>query len=128
MSLIVYPWLYRYHSTGSSCIHPFQEHSMAIIGIDHGISTQRRLVEALCDPSRFTHAAKTVHLIETHISWVLLAGRYAYKIKKAVNLGFLDFTDLSARHFYCEEEIRINRRLAPRLYLDVVAIGGSPQQ
>jgi aminoglycoside phosphotransferase family enzyme/predicted kinase len=101
---------------------------MAIIGIDHGISTQRRLVEALCSPCRFTHAAKTVHLIETHISWVLLAGRYAYKIKKAVNLGFLDFTDLSARHFYCEEEIRVNRRLAPRLYLDVVAIAGSPQQ
>lgn len=89
---------------------------------------QKKLIEALLDPSRYPHAAKTVRLMETHISWVLLAGRYAYKIKKAVNLGFLDFTDLAARRFYCEEELRLNRRLAPQLYLDVVAIGGSPQQ
>jgi hypothetical protein len=64
-------------------------------------------------------------LLETHISWVLLAGRYAYKIKKAVDLGFLSYTSLEARRFYCEEEIRLNRRLAPRLYLNVVSIGGS---
>lgn len=89
---------------------------------------QLRLVEALSDPVHYPHPAKTVRLVETHISWVLLAGRYAYKIKKGINLGFLDFTDLTARRFYCEEEIRLNRRLAPQLYLDVVAIGGSPQQ
>lgn len=89
---------------------------------------QLQLVEALCDPGCYSHAVRTVRLIETHISWVLLAGRYAYKIKKAVDLGFLDFTNLAARHFYCEEEIRLNRRLAPKLYLDVVAIGGSPQR
>jgi hypothetical protein len=89
---------------------------------------QRQLIEALCDPECYPHAARTVRLLETHISWVLLAGRYAYKIKKALNLGFLDFTDLAARRFYCEEEIRLNRRLAPQLYLDVVAIGGSPQR
>ncbi|NOT67800.1 MAG: AAA family ATPase [Methylophilaceae bacterium] len=89
---------------------------------------QRKLVEALCDPRHFPHPAKSVRLLETHISWILLAGRYAYKIKKAIDLGFLDFTDLAARRFCCEEEIRLNRRLAPQLYLGVVAIGGSPQR
>ena len=89
---------------------------------------QQRLVDALLDPVRYSHAARAVRLMETHISWVLLAGRYAYKLKKAVDLGFLDFTDLDARRFYCEEEIRLNRRFAPQLYLKVVAIGGSPER
>jgi len=89
---------------------------------------QQQLVEALRAPGCYPHAAKNIRLVETHISWVLLAGRYAYKIKKAVDLGFLDFTGLAARRFYCGEEIRLNRRLAPQLYLDVVAVGGSPQR
>jgi len=62
---------------------------------------------------------------ETHISWVLLAGEHAWKIKKAVNFGFLDFSTLEKRRFYCHEELRLNRRLAPQLYLDVVPISGS---
>lgn len=66
-----------------------------------------------------------VDLIETHISYVLLTKHYAYKIKKAVNLQFLDFTTLAARRLYCMEELRLNRRYAPQLYLDVVPIGGS---
>src|SRR5512137_1547747 len=86
------------------------------------------LIDALLDPARYPHPARTVHLLETHISWVLLAGRYAYKIKKPVDLGFLNFTELSRRRFYCHEELRLNRRLAPKLYLDVIAIGGRPQQ
>jgi len=90
--------------------------------------TQQKLIAALCDPLRYPHAAKTVRVLETHISWVLLAGRYAYKIKKAVDLGFLDFTELEKRRHYCEEEIRLNRRFAPRLYLGVVAISGTPEQ
>ncbi len=85
---------------------------------------QQRLIAALRDPHRYPHGAKTVRLIETHISWVLLAGRYAYKIKKAVNLGFLDFSTLKARQFFCHEEIRLNRRLAPKLYLDVIPVMG----
>jgi hypothetical protein len=93
-----------------------------------GYSGQRRLIEALLDPGLYPHAVKAVQLVETHISWVLLAGRYAYKIKKALNLGFLDFTQLQSRRFYCEEEIRLNRRLAPQLYLDVIAITGSSRQ
>jgi aminoglycoside phosphotransferase family enzyme/predicted kinase len=85
---------------------------------------QARLVAALADPSRFASASR-VETIETHISYVLLTGVRAYKIKKAVAFGFLDFTTLDRRKFYCEEELRLNRRLAPALYLDVVPIGGS---
>ena len=69
-----------------------------------------------------------VEKVETHISWVLLAGGFAYKIKKAVNLGFLDFSTLEKRRFYCAEELRLNRRLAPDLYLEVVPITGSAEQ
>lgn len=89
-------------------------------------SNQQALVAALQDGHRFPHAAQSVRLVETHISWVLLAGRYAYKIKKAVDLGFLNFTNLEDRRFYCSEEVRLNRRLAPKIYLDVVPIGGTP--
>lgn len=92
------------------------------------LSTQQKLVSALLDGRRYPHPAKTVRVIETHISWVLLAGRYAYKVKKAVDLGFLDFTQLDARLHFCTEEIRLNRRLAPKIYLNVVAIGGSPER
>src|SRR5450759_1174827 len=86
---------------------------------------QRQLVDALCAPRFFPRKPKVE---ETHISWVVLTGHDAYKIKKAVDLGFLDFSTLQARHFFCTEELRLNRRLAPALYLDVVAIGGSPEQ
>ena len=82
------------------------------------------LSATLSDPSRHPHPVGAVERIETHISRVLLAGDYAYKIKKPVNLGFLDFTTLAARRFYCQEELRLNRRLAPQLYLEVVAICG----
>jgi hypothetical protein len=90
------------------------------------LARQQTLIAALRDPARYPHPARQVQLIETHISWVLLAGRYAYKIKKALNLGFLDYGTLTARHQCCEEEIRLNRRLAPHIYLDTVAIGGQP--
>src|SRR4051812_36301603 len=66
-----------------------------------------------------------VDMFETHISWVLVAAESAYKFKKAVHFDFLDFSTLDARHFYCEEEVRLNRRLAPALYLGVAGITGS---
>lgn len=65
-------------------------------------------------------------LIETHISWVLVAGVDAYKLKKPLDLGFLDFSTLERRRFCCEEEVRLNRRLAPQTYLGVVPVVGDP--
>jgi aminoglycoside phosphotransferase family enzyme/predicted kinase len=84
------------------------------------------LFAALLDPACYPHPVARVRMIETHISWVLLTGEFAYKIKKPVNLGFVDFTTLGLRHYYCEEELRLNRRLAPGLYLEVVSIRGDP--
>jgi aminoglycoside phosphotransferase family enzyme/predicted kinase len=89
--------------------------------------SQPTLIRALLEPARYDHPVSTVELIETHISWVLLTGSFAYKIKKPVNFGFLDFSTLEKRRFYCEEELRLNRRFAPQLYLDVTSIGGTPQ-
>lgn len=86
------------------------------------------LLAALQDPRLYPHPVSEFRLIETHISWVLLTGNYAYKIKRPVDLGFLDFSTLEKRRFYCEEELRLNRRLAPDLYLDVVPITGSVEK
>lgn len=83
------------------------------------------LIRSLLAPSRYPHPVTEVCLMETHISWVLLAGEFAYKLKKAVNFGFLDFSTLERRKFCCEEELRLNRRQAPDLYLDVIAITGA---
>jgi aminoglycoside phosphotransferase family enzyme/predicted kinase len=86
---------------------------------------QVTLIGALQNPAFFDHPVGEIRLIETHISWVILTGEFAYKIKKTVNFGFLDFSTLEKRHFYCEEEVRLNRRFTPGLYLDVVAVRGS---
>ena len=82
-------------------------------------AAQRPLVHSL-------RAQLGAELIETHISFVLLAAGSAYKIKKAVNLGFVDFGTLASRRFFCNEELRLNRRTAPQLYQRVLPIGGSP--
>jgi uncharacterized protein len=81
-------------------------------------------IESLLDPALFDHPVRRFEVIETHISWILLTGPFAYKIKKPVNLGFCDFTTLEKRKFFCEEELRLNRRLAPELYVGVVPITG----
>ena len=65
---------------------------------------------------------KNAKLKETHISWVFLTGKYAYKIKKPVNYGFLDFTTLEKRKYYCEKELELNRRLCKNIYLNVVPV------
>jgi aminoglycoside phosphotransferase family enzyme len=84
------------------------------------------MIEALLRPEAWPHPVSGLKLIETHISWVLLTGEYAYKIKKPVNFGFLDFSSLGKRLDCCREEVRLNRRLAPDIYLDVVSLCGSP--
>ena len=88
---------------------------------------QTEFLRALQNPALYDHPVSGFELIETHISWVLLTGHYAYKIKKPVNLGFVDFSTLQKRHHYCQEELRLNRRLAPMLYLEVVAFTGTPR-
>jgi aminoglycoside phosphotransferase family enzyme len=89
------------------------------------LGRQARLIASLRHPAVFGAACTSVRVLETHISTVLLTGTHAYKIKKAVDLGFLDFTTLAKRRHYCERELELNRRLAPRLYLDVVPITGT---
>ena len=83
------------------------------------------LVRAIRDHAEFEHHIDKFDIIETHISFILLTGPYAYKFKKPVNLGFLDYSTLEKRRYYCNEEVRLNRRLAPGLYLEVVPITGS---
>ena len=94
-------------------------------GNDDAVSASRRLVEALDNPFAFGHTVTALEVIETHISWVILTGRWAYKIKKPVDFGFLDFSSLEKRHFFCSEELRLNRRFAPDIYHELVAVRGS---
>jgi aminoglycoside phosphotransferase family enzyme len=86
------------------------------------INTNTDLIESLSDPAAFPHPVTSIEVIESHISWVILTGPFAYKIKKPVQLPFLDFRELDSRLYYCEEEIRLNRPWAPDIYLDVVPI------
>lgn len=86
------------------------------------------LIPSLLKPDAYPHSVNAIKLIETHISWVLLTGQFAYKIKKNVQFDFLDFSTLEKRRFYCEEEVRLNRRFAPELYLQVVPITVTTEQ
>ena len=79
-------------------------------------------VAALLQPQAYDHPAPEPQLRETHISWVILAGDFVYKLKKPVNLGFADFSTLEQREHDCHEEVRLNRRLAPDVYLGVVHV------
>lgn len=83
---------------------------------------QRRDIEALLRPAAFSHPAGDLTLRETHISWVILSGEFAYKIKKPVDFGFLDFSTEEKRRYFCEQELSLNRRFAPEIYLAVVPI------
>lgn len=85
------------------------------------------LITALTDPKHFSHPVDRIEVIETHISWILLTGDIAYKIKKPVDFGFLNFTSLVDRKHYCYEELRLNQRLAPDIYQTVVPITGTPE-
>lgn len=86
------------------------------------------IIAGLLRPGAYPHAAGSISLSETHISWVILAGEFAYKLKKPVDFGFLDFSTLERRRFFCEEELRLNRRHAPGLYLAVWPVTGSLEQ
>ncbi|MHB1350198.1 MAG: hypothetical protein ACYCYR_10030 [Desulfobulbaceae bacterium] len=79
-------------------------------------------IQALLDPAAYPHPAGDVRLVQTHISHVLLAGDFVYKFKKPVDFGFLDFSTLDKRKFCCEQELLLNRRLCPEIYLDLVTV------
>jgi hypothetical protein len=83
------------------------------------VKTQERLVKALA-------ASLQARVFETHISWVLVSEQFAWKFKKALRFDFLDFSSRDARRYYCSEEVRLNARLAPDIYLDVIAVTGTP--
>lgn len=80
------------------------------------------LVQGLLRPEAYPHRPRRVRLVETHISYVFLAGPYAYKVKKPVDFGFLDYSTLEKRRHFCEEEVRLNRELCPDTHLGVVPI------
>jgi len=80
------------------------------------------LQKALLRPELYPDHPRTVKLIETHISLLFLTGNYVYKVKKPVDFGFLDFTTLEKRKFFCEQEVKLNRPLSPTIYLGIVKI------
>jgi uncharacterized protein len=87
-----------------------------------------KLIQQMLQPEFYPHPVPSpIQLIQTHISYVLLAGDYAYKVKKPANFGFLDFSSLGQRQHFCQEELRLNRRLCPELYLDVLSIVETPE-
>ncbi len=79
-------------------------------------------IRQLLSPAAYPHPVEDIQLIETHISWVILTGDYAYKIKKPMDLGFLDFAELDKRKYYCHEELRLNSRTADAIYINVLPI------
>jgi aminoglycoside phosphotransferase family enzyme len=83
---------------------------------------QKQVVEALMKPEAYDEDPGQIELIQTHISFVFLTRNFVYKVKKAVDLGFLDFTTLKKRRFFCEKELELNRRLCAGMYLEVVPI------
>ena len=80
------------------------------------------LVQALLDPKAYPAPPQGVDMVQTQMSFVFLTSNYVYKVKKPVNLGYLDYTTLDKRHFYCQREVELNQRLCPDAYLGVVPI------
>jgi hypothetical protein len=86
---------------------------------------QKQVVEALMKPEAYDEEPGRIELTQTHISFVFLTRNFVYKVKKAIDLGFLDFTTLEKRRFFCEKELELNRRLCEGMYLEVVPINRS---
>jgi aminoglycoside phosphotransferase family enzyme len=79
-------------------------------------------VAALREPATYPDGAQSVEVVETHMSWVFLTEQFVYKLKKPARYDGLDCSRLETRHFFCQEEVRLNRRLAPAVYIDIVAL------
>ena len=92
------------------------------------VTEQPALVQALLKPEIYPHSPQKVELVQTQMSFLFLTGDYVYKVKKPVDLGYLDYTTLDKRRFFCRQEIELNRRLCPEIYLEVVPIVSSRGQ
>ncbi len=79
-------------------------------------------VNFLLQPTAYTPEPSAVKLVQTYISYVFITDDLVYKFKKPVDFGFLDFTSLPKRHHFCQQELLLNRRLCPAIYLDLVAL------
>ena len=86
----------------------------------------QQLIKSLLKPHAYPEYTSSVHLLQTHISFLFVTDDFVYKIKKPVDFGFLNFTTIDRRRFYCDEEVRLNRRLCPDIYLGVVEVRESP--
>ena len=86
------------------------------------MSTLPPVVEVLLKPQAYPHKPQKIELVQTQMSFIFLTGEYVYKVKKPVNLGYLDYTTLEKRHFFCRQELELNRRLCPDVYLAVIPI------
>ena len=86
------------------------------------MSTLPSTVKALLESQAYPDRPQKIELVQTQMSFIFLTGEYVYKIKKPVNLGYLDYTTLEKRHFFCHQELELNRRLCPGAYLAVVPI------
>jgi len=86
------------------------------------VTTPSFIVEDLLKPEPYPHRPPEIKLVQTQMSFIFLTGEYVYKVKKPVDLGYLDYTTLEKRRFFCHQELELNRRLCPDAYLDVVAI------
>src|ERR1039457_1626324 len=94
--------------------------------ITEGIMMIRTTLKSLLKPDAYPEAVTGVELVQTHVSYIFLTDRYAYKIKKPVDFGFLNFSTIDRRRFYCNEEVRLNRRLCPDIYEGVVELRETP--
>jgi aminoglycoside phosphotransferase family enzyme/predicted kinase len=83
------------------------------------------VIQALLNPQIYPERTSKVDLIQTQMSFVLLTGKFVYKVKKSINLGYVDYTTLEKRHYFCKQEVELNRRLSPEAYLGVVPITSS---
>lgn len=92
------------------------------------MTASTELLAHLTNPAFYPHPVDKVEVRETHISWVFLAGDFAYKLKKPVDFGFLNYTSKEVRQKYCQLELELNQRLAPQLYLEVLPLTGSPSE
>ncbi len=86
----------------------------------------RKLIKSLLKAAAYPESTQDVRLVETHVSFIFITDDFVYKVKKPVDFGFLNFTTLDRRRFYCEEEVRLNRRLCPEIYLGVVELRCAP--